>query len=110
MDKKEKEETTPDNPHVFKTKYSKSELNELLQWFETHKTGIPQTLRLNAFTTTSNLPRTIASLTSIIKTHTDGSNISYNGYIAHLELIRRRLLESHHEAAPKADTQQSTNP
>lgn len=92
MDKTEEKENA-DNPHVFKTKYSKDELEELLQWFEARKGALPQTLRLNSSTSTNNLPGAVAALTDTIREYADGSNITYNGYIAHLELIRLRLRE-----------------
>lgn len=87
------EKANGDTARVFKTKYTKNEIEELLQWFEARKGALPPTLRLNASTVAADLPRAVAALTEIIKEHAGGANVFVNSYIAHLELIRRRLTE-----------------
>lgn len=82
-----------EDPHVYKSDYTKAEVNELLAWFEERMDKLPQTLRLNKATTTDNLKRTVKALTTTVKRLEGVINVTYSGYVSHLVLIRLRLQE-----------------
>lgn len=89
----EEKKTVEENPHLYKPKYTREEVDELLRWFEERTGRLPATLKLNTSTFASDLPRTVKSLTGILKAHREGVSVTFCGYVAHLALIRLRLQE-----------------
>lgn len=86
--------SSPDkNPHLFKKKYTRSEVEQLVSWFDDKIDKLPNELRLNESTIATNLPKTVRSLSSIILAHQNDSFETFGGYVSHLELIRLRLQE-----------------
>lgn len=89
----EEKRTVEANPHLYKPEYTKEEVDELLHWFDERADRLPATLKLNTSTFASDLPRTVKSLTNILKVHKGNISVTFYGYMAHLELIRLRLQE-----------------
>lgn len=81
------------NPHLFKSDYSKEEINEIVGWFEERKDKLPRELRLNASSTATNLSLMVENLIRVLKVHRDNMSVTFCGYMAHLQLIRQRLQE-----------------
>ena len=77
--------------YTFKPKYTKKEINDLLEWFRKRTAQLPETLRLSKSTYTKDLKRTVNAYVSLLSQ--DEIKPSWNGYIAHLMLIRERLKE-----------------
>lgn len=81
------------NPHVYQPEYKKAEAEELLGWFRERMDRLPQAMQLNEATSTKNLPRTVESLMSVVKSREDMLDVTFSCYMSHLVLIRQRLME-----------------
>lgn len=87
------EHKTEKNPHIFKAGYTKAEAEELLEWFKARMEQLPQSLQLNAASSTKNLPETVRALMSVVKARENMLDVTFSSYVSHLELIRLRLKE-----------------
>lgn len=81
-----------EKPDVYKPEYSKEEVKSLLAWFAERMDRLPATMQLDSATRTADLPRTVKAFSALLKAQADGvTSVTFSGYVAHLELIRRRL-------------------
>lgn len=78
--------------YTFKEKYDEQELEELCQWFEERMDRLPETLQLSDSTESENLPKTVRAY--VRRLRESRRSVVFNGYVAHLFLIRERLRET----------------
>ncbi len=75
--------------YTFRTDFTKAEVKELIAWFEERMNRLPATLQINKSSKTDNLQFTVGKLIAMLKGRE--VNVTLCGYIAHLELIKKRL-------------------
>lgn len=72
--------------------YTNTQITEITQWFEAHKTSLPSSLRLNAGFYIPDLPTTVQHYCALAQQlH---SNPTYSAQISHLFSIREALTEA----------------
>lgn len=76
--------------YTFKPDFTKEEVNELIAWFEERMDRMPAELQINKSSHTKNLRFTVAKLISMLKDR--DVTVTLCGYIAHLALIKERLI------------------
>lgn len=74
---------------TFKPKYSQSEVDELLAWFDSRMARLPEALQLDEATYSPNVRETVVAYARTIKNCT--LTVSLNGYVSQLMLLRERL-------------------
>lgn len=89
----EEEKKIEKNPHLYKPEFTKGEVDEHIKWFEDRMDKLPETLKLNDSTTSTNLPYTVKRLIDVLRMHQGDLSVTFYGYVAHLALIRLRLEE-----------------
>lgn len=77
--------------HTFKEKYSSHELEEIAEWFTARMDKLPSDMVLNEFTKTTDLKKTVTVLIALTKR--PFIDVCFSGYIAHLFLIREKLID-----------------
>ena len=75
----------------YKAKYTESFRDEQIKWFEERRDKLPQSLKINAYTSTSNLPATVDALIKTLRNNTP--SITFSGYMETLLRIKDRLKE-----------------
>ncbi|MBQ7442828.1 MAG: hypothetical protein IJS59_03035 [Bacteroidaceae bacterium] len=88
------------NP-FFKPLFTDEQRNELIQWFDQHADELPQRMLIDKSIASNDLPRTVRSMTTVLRNQNTAKRSTYCGYMATLMRIRHEL--QHH--AP----QQTTN-
>lgn len=76
--------------YTFKPDFTKAEVKELIAWFEERMDHLPDELQINKSSRTKNLRFTVTKLISMLKER--DVTVTICGYIAHLALIRERLI------------------
>lgn len=76
--------------YTFKPDFTKAEVKELIAWFEERMDRLPDELQINKSSRTKNLRFTVTKLISMLKER--DVTVTICGYIAHLALIRERLI------------------
>lgn len=76
--------------YTFKPEYSKSEIQELITWFEERMDRLPDELQISRAAYTSDLKATVDSLLELMRVRSMNV-VTFCGYAAHLFLIRERL-------------------
>lgn len=76
--------------YTFKPDFTKAEVNELIAWFEERMDRMPTELQINKSSHTKNLRFTVTKLISMLKERE--VTVTICGYIAHLALIKERLI------------------
>lgn len=78
--------------YTFKPDFTKAEVNELIDWFEKRMDQLPEEMQINKSSYTKNLRFTVAKLISMLKERE--VTVTICGYIAHLALIKERLIQA----------------
>ena len=78
--------------YTFKPDFTKEEVNELIAWFEERMDRMPAELQINKSSYTKNLRFTVTKLISMLKERE--VTVTICGYIAHLALIKERLIQA----------------
>ena len=78
--------------YTFKPDFTKEEVNELIAWFEERMDRMPAELQINKSSQTKNLRFTVTKLISMLKERE--VTVTICGYIAHLALIKERLIQA----------------
>lgn len=76
--------------YTFKPDFTKAEVKELIAWFEERMDHLPDELQINKSSRTKNLRFTVTKLISMLKER--DVTVTICGYIAHLALIKERLI------------------
>lgn len=76
--------------YTFKPDFTKEEVNELIAWFEERMDRMPAELQINKSSHSKNLRFTVTKLISMLKERE--VTVTLCGYIAHLALIKERLI------------------
>lgn len=78
--------------YTFKPDFTKAEVKELIAWFEERMDRLPVELQINKSSHTKNLRFTVTKLISMLKERE--VTVTICGYIAHLALIKERLIQA----------------
>ena len=76
----------------FKRLYTEQERNELIQWFEQHIDELPQRMLIDKSIATNDLPKTVKSMTTVLRNQNLVKRSTYCGYMATLLRIRDQIV------------------
>ena len=75
----------------YKSKYTEAFRDEQLKWFEERLDKLPQSMKINDYTSTNNLRMTVETLMNTLRANTP--SVFFSGYMETLLCIKDRLKE-----------------
>ncbi len=86
----------------YKKHFTTEELNEILEWFDTNRNKLPNSLKLDNATYIKDFKRTLQLYYDIAREHRD--NPTYSGQIYHLFQMKEAVLKSWQEQSEQNTT------